>query len=37
MSHDVTEVEEGQAEPNQRWRVAEELQKLEEEAAEPDG
>ena len=34
--YDVSEAEEGQAEPNQMWRVAEELKKVE-EGAEPDG
>ena len=32
----MSEAEEGQAEPNQTWRVVEEPQNLE-EAAEPDG
>ena len=35
-SHDENEEEEGQAEPNLTWRVAEEHQKVE-EVAEPDG
>ena len=35
-SHDASVAEEGQAEPNLTWRVAEEPQNLE-EVAEPDG
>ena len=35
-SHDVSVVEEGQAEPNLMWRVAEEPQNSE-EVTEPDG